>query len=107
VIAAAQAGEARAAAAVDEVAGWCGVGIRAVVNLFNPQVVVLGGALAQVWRAAEDRVQATIARSTMTDLREDVVIRAARLEDESPLIGAAELAFAPVLEFPQDVAQGA
>jgi predicted NBD/HSP70 family sugar kinase len=107
VIAAAQAGDARAAAAVAEVAEWSGVGIRAVVNLFNPQVVVLGGALAQVWRAAEDRVQAAIARSNMTSPREDVVIRPARLEDDAPMIGAAELDFAPVLEFPQEVAQGA
>ena len=101
VIAAAQAGEARAAEAVDEVADWCGVGIRAIVNVFNPEIVVLGGCLAQVWRAAEGRVDEALGRSTMMSPREDVVIRSADLEDESPLIGAAELAFAPVLDHPQ------
>jgi hypothetical protein len=39
----------------------------------------------------------------MMSPREDVVIRAAALEDDSPLIGAAELAFAPVLDHPQAV----
>ena len=105
VIAAAQSGEARAADAVAEVAEWCGVGIRAIVNLFNPEVVVLGGCLAQVWRAAGDRVDEAMNRSTLMSPREDVVIRSAALEDDSPLIGAAELAFAPVLDHPQAVPQ--
>lgn len=103
VIAAAQEGDTRAAEAVAEVADWCGVGIRAVVNVFNPEIVVLGGVLAQVWRAAEDRVDEALNRSTMMSRREDILIRAAELEDEAPLIGAAELAFAPVLDHPQAV----
>src|SRR4051794_7560157 len=36
VITAARGGDPRAAAAVEHVAEWCGVGIRAIVNLFNP-----------------------------------------------------------------------
>ncbi|GAW49441.1 MULTISPECIES: ROK family transcriptional regulator [unclassified Nocardioides] len=105
VIASARDGEARAAAAVDEVAEWCGVGIRAIVNLFNPEIVVLGGVLSQVWSAASDRVDEALSRSTLISPRNDVEIRSARLEDDSPLIGAAELAFAPVLEHPQMVPQ--
>ena len=103
VISAAGAGEPRASEALDEVADWCGVGIRSLVNLLNPEVVVMGGAMAQVWGAAGERVIEGMARSTMMKPREDVVIRAARLGDDSPLIGAAELAFAPVLEHPQAV----
>ena len=105
VIASAQAGEARAAEAVDHVADWCGVGIRAIVNLFNPEVVVLGGCLAQVWRAAESRVDAAIQRGALISPRNETVIRSARLGDDSPLIGAAELAFGPVLDHPQAVPQ--
>ena len=105
VISAAKAGEARAEAAVADVAEWCGVGIRAIVNLFNPEIVVLGGTLAQVWRAAEARVDEAIDRGPMMSPREDVVIRSAGLGGDSPLIGAAELAFAPVLEHPQAVPQ--
>jgi predicted NBD/HSP70 family sugar kinase len=105
VIAAARDGEARAASAVGEVADWCGVGIRGIVNLFNPEIVVLGGCLGQVWRASETRVDEAMRRSTLVSPRGEVVIRSARLEDESPLIGAAELAFAPVLDHPQTVPQ--
>ncbi|MCB8956585.1 MAG: ROK family protein [Nocardioides sp.] len=66
-----------------------------------PEVVVLGGCLAQVWRACEDRVNDAMSRSTMMTPREDVLIRSARLEDDAQLVGAAELAFAPVLDDPQ------
>ena len=103
VITAAQAGDARAAAAVDEVAEWCGVGIRAIVHLVNPEVVVLGGCLAQVWRAAEAKVDAALERSTLISPRVETTIRSAGLGDDSPLIGAAELAFEPVLHQPQAV----
>lgn len=105
VITAAQAGDARAQAAIDEVAEWCGVGLRAIVNLFNPEIVVLGGTLAQVWRAAEDRINEAMGRSSMTAPREDVHVRPAGLGGDSPLIGAAELAFGPVLDHPQAVPQ--
>jgi len=105
VIEAARAGEARAAEAVDHVADWCGVGIRAIVNLFNPEVVVLGGCLAQVWTAAESRVDTAIQRGSLISPRNETIIRSARLGDDSPLIGAAELAFGPVLDHPQAVPQ--
>jgi predicted NBD/HSP70 family sugar kinase len=105
VIAAGQAGDVRAREAVDGVAEWCGVGIRAIVNLFNPEVVVLGGCLSQVWRAAEPRVLASFESSSLMSPRADTVIRSAALGDDSPLIGAAELAFGPVLEYPQAVPQ--
>jgi predicted NBD/HSP70 family sugar kinase len=102
VIEAARAGESRAAEAVAEVADWCGVGLRSIVNLFDPEIVVLGGCLAQVWRAAEGAVSEAMARSTMMP-RDDIVVRPAQLENDAPLIGAAELAFAPVLDHPQTV----
>jgi len=104
VIHAAGAGEERAAEAVADVAEWCGVGLRAIANLFDPEVVVLGGSLAQVWRAAEERVREAMSRSTMMP-RDDVLVRAAQLGGDSPLVGAAELAFMPVLDHPQAVPQ--
>ncbi|WP_121250978.1 ROK family transcriptional regulator [Nocardioides ferulae] len=104
VIAAAGAGETRARAAVDDVARWCGVGLRALVNLFDPEAVVLGGCLAQVWRAAEERVRAEFGRSDLASLRAGVVIRPAALGDDASLLGAAELAFEPLLDHPQTMA---
>jgi glucokinase-like ROK family protein len=45
VIEAAQAGDTVALAALDEVAVNLGIGVANLVNIFNPQMIVLGGAL--------------------------------------------------------------
>jgi predicted NBD/HSP70 family sugar kinase len=100
VIAAADGGDARAAASLDRVAEWTGVGLRAVVNLFNPEVIVLGGVLAQAWRARRELVDAGMVRGALIAPRERVSLRAAGLGDDSSLLGAAELAFAPLLADP-------
>ena len=52
VIAAADNGDERAGRALDEVGHWLGVGLRAVINVFNPEVIVLGGSLAALGRPA-------------------------------------------------------
>lgn len=103
VITAARSGETRAAEALTDVAGWVGVGLRAVINVFNPDVIVLGGTLAQIWDEADDVVDAAVQRAAPLAPREEVTITSARLGLDSPLVGAAELAFARLLDDPQGV----
>ncbi len=100
VIAAAAAGEERAGAALDEVADWTGVGLRAVINLFNPEVIVLGGHLAEVFEAREQRINDVLDRWTLMTPRSEVRITASPLHADAPLVGAAELAFTPLLANP-------
>lgn len=105
VTAAASAGEPAAAEAVASVAAWCGRGLRAIINVFNPEVIVLGGSLAQVWRAAAEVIDETVRHAALLSPREDVLIRPAALGQDSSLVGAAELAFEAVLEDPQGVGE--
>jgi predicted NBD/HSP70 family sugar kinase len=100
VIDAADAGDQRAAASLEAVAEWLGVGLRAVVNVFNPEVIVLGGLLARTWRARAGLVDAALDRGGLIAPRDRVTIRPAVLGDDSPLLGAAELAFADLLADP-------
>ncbi len=76
------------------------VALANAVNVFNPELVVLGGFLATLleWRgpALEQAVEA----STVPAAWEGVQIRAAALGENRLLIGAAELAFAPLLHDP-------
>lgn len=101
VLAAAGAGEIRAADAVHEVAQWLGVGLRSVINLFNPEVIVLGGSLALIWQAVSAEVEDAVRRNTLLSPPTDAFITAARLGQDSSLIGAAELAFESLLADPQ------
>lgn len=106
VIEAARSGDARAAASVAEMATWIGVGLRTVVTSFNPEVVLLGGVLARVWEERQDLVLAGLDRGQGLAMRDEVEIAAAELGQDTALIGAAELGFAPVLADPVAVAEG-
>ncbi len=103
VVAAAAAGEKRAAEALDEVGHWIGAGLRAVINVFNPEVIVLGGSMAALWQARQDVVDRTLDRWTLMSPRSDVIIRASAFGLDSPWRGAAEMVFAPVLADPASV----
>lgn len=98
VIAAAAEGDARAQHSLREVAEWTGIGLRTVVNLFNPEIVVVGASLAQVFAAAEEQVLEAM-RQTIPPMSE-LLVRAAGLGQDSSLIGAAERAFSPLLSAP-------
>lgn len=101
VIKAADRGDKRAGHAVDDAAHWLGLGLRPVFALFNPQVVVLGGLLSQVWTARHEIVLAALDPDSLIAARDVLDIRPSALGDDASLIGAAELAFAPLLAEPR------
>jgi predicted NBD/HSP70 family sugar kinase len=100
VIKAANEGDARAGKAVDGTAHWLGVGMRPVFALFNPEVVVLGGLLSQVFIARRDIVLRGLDPESLISARDMLDIRPSALGDDASLLGAAELAFAPLLAQP-------
>ena len=84
---------------LDSVGRWLGIGLVNLVNIFNPEVIVLGGHLGQIYP--------TVASSVLRELdnalrasREQVTVAVASLRDDSTLIGASESAFAPLLNSP-------
>jgi predicted NBD/HSP70 family sugar kinase len=100
VMEAANQGQRRAAEAVAHCAFWTGVGLGAIINTLNPAVIVLGGLLAAIWDERPDAVSASIDSVALKAPRAQVTISAAGLGGDSVLIGAAELAFAPLLADP-------
>lgn len=105
VIASAAAGDVRAASALDEVAHWIGIGLRGIANIFNPEAIVLGGVLAQVWLARHRVVSEAMSSGGPMALLEQVRVMPAGLGEDSSLIGAAEMAFEPLLTDPLSVGQ--
>ncbi|MCW2538641.1 MAG: family transcriptional regulator [Frankiales bacterium] len=100
VFAEADAGDEQALAAVHEVAVWLGRGLANLVNVFNPQVVIIGGSLAGVLRLGQSSIEAELDRRAMSAARSGVRILPPGLADDSGLIGAAELAFQSLLAAP-------
>jgi predicted NBD/HSP70 family sugar kinase len=94
-------GDPVALAAVEDVGRWLGIGLAGLVNVFNPQRVVLGGLLASVWPVVEEIVEAELrARVMAPALDVDELIRPTQLGADGPLLGAAELALTRLLDEP-------
>lgn len=79
--------------------------LASIINAFNPEVIALGGFLAelQAWNPA--RLAELVARSALAPALESVTICPAELGDRLLAIGAAGLAFGPLLSDPALVAQ--
>ena len=98
---AAEAGDGRRSSAVIDVGRWLGVGLAGLVNVFDPQVVVLGGLFGRMAPlVAADRHAELDARalSRRPASRSRVVV--ARWAIDAPVLGAAERAFEPLLADP-------
>lgn len=102
VIAAAAGGDRTAQAALDEVGEWLGIGLVNLVNIFNPEVIVIGGNLREILPLVDGVIEARI-RSALPAAREQVRVTLPGLDGESTLIGAAETAFDELLSDPIEV----
>lgn len=100
VLAAGRAGDPAAYAAMRAVARWLGVGVGLLVNTFNPELVVIGGPLGELFAATEGVVLEALEQASLVAPWEQVRIVPSALGPDSALVGAAELAFAPLLQDP-------
>ena len=100
VLAGAHRGDEPDRAAVRQVADWLGFGVANLVNIFNPEAVVFGGTLRELYAACPDLVKARLDTMALPVCREHVRLRTSVLGDDAPLLGAAELAFERLLADP-------
>jgi predicted NBD/HSP70 family sugar kinase len=92
-------GDRASRAAVRRVGRWLGVGVANLVNLFNPEVIIFGGLTRTLFPLLEPYVRAEVAASLAAP-RDQVRLELPALGADSSLVGAAELAFAPLLADP-------
>ena len=81
---------------------YLGQGLANYVNIFNPQVVVLAGFLTSLFNYDPERVIQTMRDGALGASHERVIIRTGQLGTNLMMIGAAGLAFNPLLNRPSD-----
>ena len=96
----ATAGSAPAIAALETIGAWLGTGLADLVNIFNPNRLVLGGLFAKAYPYLTDAVRRRLDEHAQPPSRTMVTIAASKLGDDSTLLGAVELAFEPLLADP-------
>jgi predicted NBD/HSP70 family sugar kinase len=103
LLAAARAGSEPAMATVGGFARWLAVGLGQLVTVFNPEMVILGGMLADVFDEVARDVHRELPAAALRPSAEQVRLVVPALGRDSALLGAAELAFAPLLADPLGV----
>lgn len=103
VVDAADRGDVVAQEALQRVGDWLGLGVANLVNVFNPEMVVFGGMLRELYLGSAAQVRSRINTVTLAASRERLRLRTSVLGDDATLMGAAELAFAQVLADPLEV----
>ncbi|MBF8290748.1 MAG: hypothetical protein HW391_1716 [Chloroflexi bacterium] len=100
VLADAAAGRPAALAALDSVGRWLGIGLAGLVNILNPRRVVLGGLFSRIHPFVVDRMDLTLDHYALAAPRRLVSVVPSTLGVDAPLLGAAEMAFEPLLDDP-------
>lgn len=100
VLADAAAGDPTAMRALDETGWWLGVGLASLVNVMGPRLIVLGGLFGRIQPYIASCVEDALDGRALRAPRVLVSVVPAALGIDAPLLGAAELAFEPLLSDP-------
>jgi glucokinase len=88
----ARAGDAAAQAVMDEYAGWVAIGLVNLVNLFDPDAIVLGGGVIADEDVFMGRVRSAVRASVLTAGERETPLIVSSLGPEAGAVGAAILA---------------
>jgi predicted NBD/HSP70 family sugar kinase len=92
-------GEPGVRAATEELVDRLGLGLAGLVNILNPDRIILGGLHRELLATAPERLRAVVADRSLWGRSGGVPILGCTL-DHNSLAGAAELAWQPVLDDP-------
>ncbi len=87
------AGDPGVAEVIEQAATFLGIGMAAMVNTFDPEMIVIGGGLVEkLGSSITHTAEATMRRRAMPRLVQEVVVAEAALGDDAVILGAADLA---------------
>jgi glucokinase len=88
----AREGDEAARSVLDDTGTWLGIGLAAYVNIFNPEVIAVGGGAARAGDLILDAARREVRLRAMSPGRDLVEIKEATLGADSGVLGAAALA---------------
>ena len=91
----ARQGDAAARSVLEETGVWLGIGLAGFVNVFNPEVIAIGGGAARAGDLIFDAARREVHLRAMSPGRDFAEVKEATLGAQSGLLGAAALARDP------------
>jgi glucokinase len=90
---AAAAGDGAAQTVVDEALDWLGLAAANLINLFNPEIIVVGGGMAEAGAQVLGPLQAAVQRRGRAQLVDQARIVLAQLGNDAGVVGGAYALF--------------
>ncbi len=90
---AASSGEQAAVAVMEQMGRSLGIGIANLINILNPEMVVIGGGVREAWPLFIEAARAEILRRAFTYPAERTKLVPSELGDDAGMVGAAAAAF--------------
>jgi predicted NBD/HSP70 family sugar kinase/biotin operon repressor len=87
-------------AALRTIGRYLGLGLGSIVNAFNPEIIVLGGTLRELYPVVQADTDKALQAMALDAPREQVRVVLPKLGGDAVLIGAGEMAFEPLLADP-------
>ncbi len=84
-------GDGLAMKAIEVISTYLGIGIAGLVNMFNPEAVIIGGGLSRAHRLIFPIVKKVVKERALPGLKENVKYLAMKSEDKTPAMGAAKV----------------
>jgi len=72
---------------------YLGIGLANLINILNPQMIIIGGGVMNGWELFEKSMRLQVTERAFPLLAERVKIVRAECGDDAGLLGAARLAF--------------
>lgn len=91
ISAASRRGDADARRIWADIGRWLGIGLASIVNLLNPDRIVIGGGVAGAWPSFSPTLMRTLRARALTVSAQAVQVVSARLGDRAGIMGAAVL----------------
>src|SRR5215510_1797706 len=82
---------------------YLGVGLANVINLLNPEMIVIGGGVVNAWKLFADQMHREIAQRAFPVPAREVKVVPGECGDDAGLLGAADLAFNRIAAAPAEV----
>jgi predicted NBD/HSP70 family sugar kinase len=91
IINAAKRGETFANEALSITAQYMGLGIANIIRSFDPEVIIIGGTITQVWDFVYPKIMEIVTKRGFFGAQRNTVVLPTSLAGSSPLLGAAAL----------------
>ncbi len=85
-------GDELALEAFNDIATFLGIGIANLVNIFNPEAVIIGGGLSNAHKFLLPTAKKVIDKRALTGLKENIKFLVVKDQEKIPALGAAKLA---------------